>query len=204
MQDCSYCDSSFPDEDEYLDHLASEHGSQRGAIDRRRVANHTDSDDQSLIDPRIVPLIVVFALVIGLAIVAFVIPALTGGGGTVSASGEPTAIGSVHYHGSMTVEIEGRQVDFSRQQYQLRDNAFHFEGGTGSQWHVHARGVTLQYALDTLGISVSGSQLEFDGQTYDGSNPNTSIEVLVNGATVDPAAYVLDGGDSIRIVVSTR
>ena len=204
MHDCSYCDSSFSDGDEYLDHLATEHGDQLGAIDRRRVENHTDSSDSQLIDSRIVPLVVVFVLVIGFMVVAFVIPAATGGGGSAPPSGEPTAVGSVHYHGSMTVEIDGRQLDFSRSRYQLRDNAFHFEGGRGHQWHVHAQGVTLQYALETLGISVSESQVVFEGRTYDDAVSGTSVAILVDGTAVDPATYVLDRGDSVRISITTR
>jgi hypothetical protein len=147
-------------------------------------------------------------------VTVYVIFLQSGGAGTAAAEAmqTPTNVGALHEHGSMTVVIDGRELDFSRQQFQLQDDAFHFESGNGEVWHTHAQGVTLEYALSTLGIEANSSAVTYDGTTYRASDPGTTVTVAVNGQPVDPRDYVLDGttdaasagqGDSVRVVVRT-
>jgi len=151
-------------------------------------------------------------LVIPIAAVAYVL-FFTGGD---AAAGIPTpertpSNVAIHEHGTINVTIEGDELDFSRAAFQNPREypKFHFEGGDGEVWHAHAEGVTLQYAMWTLGIGVSNDSVTYDGQTY--TEANATVIVEVNGEPVDPAEYVLSGasdtnpgaGDHIRIVVRT-
>ena len=64
MVDCEYCAESFDGDDAYLDHLADAHDGELGAIDRRRVDEHTGGkDDGALpIGPIVIGIVVVFAI----------------------------------------------------------------------------------------------------------------------------------------------
>ncbi|WP_058993945.1 DUF3105 domain-containing protein [Haloarcula sp. CBA1127] len=77
MVDCEYCTESFDGDDAYLDHLADAHEGELGAIDRRRVEEHTGGEDDGTLPmgPIIIGIVVVFA--IGLTVYA---TQLSGGG----------------------------------------------------------------------------------------------------------------------------
>jgi hypothetical protein len=201
MVDCDYCGESFPDEDAYLEHLGSVHRGELGRIDRRRVESAEGEDDQPIGTGTI--LLAVGAIVAVAAVGGAALLAGGSGGGSSGAGGEPTNLGSVHYHGTMEVVIDGDRIDFSRSRYQLQDNAFHYEAGDGSQWHVHARSVTLGYALGTLGFDVNATSVTVGGTTYRDGQDGTSVTATVNGESVTPDDYVLQEGDHVRVVVET-
>jgi hypothetical protein len=194
MEECDYCGESFEGEKAYVKHLRTEHVDELGPIDRRRVG----ADDEGGSDLPVGPL--ALALVIGatVAIVAYV-TFFAGGGGTASGSVGPA--GSAHYHGSMDVVVLGERVDFSRSEYQLRDDRFHFEAGDGTQWHAHATGVTLGYAMESLGFDVTRTSFTYQGTTYRDSSEEYTVRVTVNGDRVNPGEYVLQEGDRVRVVV---
>ena len=201
MPTCDHCGESFGDEDAYVAHLRSEHAEELGPIDRRRVESTTDDADGDGIAAAPIALgalgVVVAAVVVYLTFFAG-----SGGGGEAAVAGqEPSDVGSVHYHGTMTMTVDGDRVDFSRSQYQLQNDAFHFEGGNGERWHGHAQGVTLEYAMSTLDIDVTESTVTFRGTTYRENDSGTSVTVEVNGESVVPSEYVLQDGDRIRIAV---
>lgn len=204
MPACEYCEESFEGEGAYLDHLGAAHYDELGRIDRRRVDARQGDPSSSVTGPRVL-LGVVSVVVVGFILwLSFGLP---GGGG--GAAPTPTGLGQVHEHGTMTVVIQGERIDFSQSQYQVRADPFHFEGGNGRIWHKHARDVTLQWGMDTLGIHVTGDSVKFGGATFtDGEGYRVSV--TVNGQAIDPATYVLQGvppgqpaeqGDSVRIVV---
>lgn len=64
MPDCDYCGASFDDEDAYLAHLESEHRGELGRIDRRRI---DDSDDEE--DDLPIGLIAIGIVFVGAAVV---------------------------------------------------------------------------------------------------------------------------------------
>lgn len=200
MPDCRYCEESFADEDAYLEHLEEAHAGELSRIDRRRVEGRGDGGFDVPTGP------IAIALVIGVsaAIVAYAV--FTPGGGDTAAAGDvartPTGIGEVHFHGTINMTVAGEPVDFTAPEYKHpRENpAFHFEGRNDPRWHAHARGITLEYAMSTLGIEVSADSVTFEGTTYAESEGATVI-VEVDGEPVDPATYVLEEGDHVRIVV---
>ncbi len=224
MPDCNYCGEAFDDEAAHLRHLRDEHEGELGAIDQRRVEQELDDGDGGLATG---PLVLGIVLLAAVLVVVYVVVFVGGGEGSpateTAADGDageaslaevaqtPGAMGSAHEHGTIEVVIDGQRVDFSRQQYQLAADRFHFEGGEGRVWHKHATGVTLEWAMATLDIGVSEDTVVFEGTVYRDSDPGTNVTVEVNGESVDPQTYVLEGvdaanadqGDNIRIVVET-
>ncbi|MFB6299012.1 MAG: hypothetical protein ABEH65_01990 [Halobacteriales archaeon] len=201
MPECQYCDASFDTEDAYREHLESEHQSELGPIDRKRLGLESigETDDEGLSTG-----VVVLGLVLGVAvIVAGGVVFLSSGGSSssVDADQQPTNVGSVHYHGTIEMVVNGERIDFSRDRYQLQAEAFHFEGGDGTRWHVHAEGVTLEFAMATLGIEVTETTVTYDGTTYRDSSSAYSVTITVNGEPVIPSEYVLQPDDRIRIIV---
>lgn len=205
MPGCDYCGETFADESAYLSHLREAHEAELGPIDRRRAFRDTASGSGMSTGPIVLAgVVVVVATVIGYT--AFV----GGDDGEFQSTGggqpglrTPSALGSVHVHGTIEMTIDGEAIDFSRDRYQLRADAFHFEGHEGDRWHVHARHVTLAWAMGTLGIEVTESSVAFDGRTYRDGTAGVSVIVEVDGEPVSPRSYVLREGDHIRITVET-
>lgn len=202
MEECDYCGSNFPDEAAYLRHLRDAHYEELGRIDRRRVdALGSDGFD---VDPGPIAILLIVGLAAG--IIAYVVFFM---GGSAGAPAAQTPYGQAHEHGTMEVVVLGEQVDFSASRYQVQDSDFHFENGDGRVWHTHARGVTIEYALGTLGIGITADSVTVDGTTYE--EPEYEVRITVNGEPVDPTTYVLSGvgdpanaeqGDHVRIEVS--
>lgn len=203
MPRCEYCQAEFAEEDAYLEHLRDEHYDELGPIEQRRVDGlETEEDGNRWAVVGVITLLGVLVVAGGYMVFA---NGGTGDSTGTGGSGVPTPHdqGSVHIHGSMAVTIDGNQIDFSRDKYQLQDRSFHFERGNGERWHVHAKGVTLQYAMETLGINVTNNTVTYDGTTYRESDPGTTITITANGESVSPRTYVLKEGDNIRILVNT-
>ncbi len=222
MPECNYCGDSFEDGQSQLEHLRDEHEGELGTIDRRRVEEELGTSDDSGGLPT-GPLVLGLVLAVAIVIVGYVI-FVHGAGGSAGESGTVNDISvaqmpgqpaqSEHGHGLINVTIDGQELDFSQARFQRprEFSAFHFEGGDGRVWHKHASGVTLEYAMATLGIDVSEASVTFDGTTYRDSDPGTNVTVTVNGEPVDPETYELSGasdqspeqGDFIRIIVTTE
>lgn len=201
MPECSYCGETVESEDAHLRHLRDEHEGELGSIDQRRVADFEGSDGGLPTGPIVLGAVILIAIGVVLYVILFV-----GDGG----GDGPGAFGSAHEHGTIEMVVLGERVDFSQPEYQTVVDRFHFEGGNGRIWHVHAEGVTLKWAMDTLpGIEITADSVTFQGTTYRDSDPNTEVIVEVNGEPVDPASYELQGtsvgqvenGDHVRIVV---
>lgn len=202
MPECRYCDASFDDDEAYLEHLQETHPDELGPIDRRRLESD-DGDGIGIgVGVGVGPIALGGVIAIAAALVAYLVLFAGGGGGAESVGTTPHAVGSVHYHGTIEMVVDGDRVDFGQRRYVHpgRNQAFHFDRPNDPQWHVHARGVTLAYAMGTLGIEVTESSVTFRGTTYRERDGATVI-VEVDGTAVDPAEYVLDRGDRIRIVV---
>jgi hypothetical protein len=194
MTDCDYCGESFSSDAAYDKHLEKEHFDELGPIDKRRLGG-TESDDDG-IDPA--PIALGGVVLAAAAIVGYVVFVANAGPNI----GAP---GSAHYHGPITVTVDGERVDFSQAKYQrpsspLHDTRFHFEGGDGQTWHSHARGMTLGYGMEAIGIPVTDDSVTYQNTTYtDGEN--AQVSVLVNGNDVKPKTYVLKEGDRINVTV---
>lgn len=192
MPDCDYCGASFDTEGAELAHLREEHKDELGPIDRRRI-----DGSGSGFDIPTGPLALGLVLVVAGGVVAYAIVFAGGGGGPGDQPYRAGTLGTVHHHGTINVTIDGEQLDFGSREFQRPQShpAFHFEGGTG-YWHIHAQGVTLQYALSTVGINVTANSVTYNGTTYRDNSSEWEVVVEVDGQPVDPAAYTLDHGVS--------
>ena len=216
MPDCNYCADTFDDEESHLEHLRAEHEDELGAIDQRRVAEGIDTNDSDSLTG-----LLVLGVVLGVSVLigGYVIFAGGSGGGANTVNGievaqTPGGVSeTAHEHGRIEMTVDGEQIDFGRAEYQRprEFGAFHFEGGDGRVWHKHADGVTLKYAMATLGIGVTGDSVTIDGETYRDGADGATVSVTVDGDPVDPEEYELQGasatnaeeGDFVRIVVTT-
>lgn len=210
MWRCDYCGETFETEAAELRHLRDEHGDELGSIDRRRVAGLETGDGTNSVAYAVgIGALALVGLLIYLVFFAGGSPGgtdQTGGtdaAGTNAAPITPHDNGAVHYHGDITVTIDGRTLDFSQRRYQLQNDHFHFENAVGDRWHAHSRGVTLAYAMQTLGIEVTRNSVTFNGTTYRDAEEGTTVIVQVDGDAVNPSTYVLEEGDAIRIVART-
>jgi len=227
MEECDHCGDTFDDEDAYLSHLAGEHRGELGRIEEKRVENHEADQDGG----RTRLYVSVAAVAVIAALGAFALGTLfTGGGGggdTIEPSAQnaqspmasggdvpppaqdqvalPQNLGSLHSHGTMTVEIDGQRLDFTRNEFQLQADAFHFEPGRnpGERYHLHAQRITLEYGLETLGIGVTNSTLSYDGTVYDDADPNQRVVYRVNGEEVNPELYKLSAGDEVTVIAES-
>lgn len=207
MPECDYCGASHDDEEDHLEHLKSAHADELGPIDKRRIGD-VDGDDGLPTGPIALGVV----LLASLGIVGYVV-FIAGSG---AASG-PVNDGT-HEHGTIQATIDGQQIDFTSDRYASRDPYFHIHPGSSDpMWHAHGSPITLQYALGTFGIEVNdaGTELTFQGETYQQSDPGTDIIIEVNGDPVEtPSEYTVEGvgperaalngeGDDIRVVVET-
>jgi hypothetical protein len=228
VTDCEHCSESFEDEAAYLRHLGDEHSGEMGPIERRRL-DELGGGGGGLSTPLLVGGIAVVALL--LAVVLYTLT--TGGSGSdlgelgpapnppghqLGPAGEnevyrPYSVGSVHEHGQIDVTVVGEEIDFRRPEFQhpREMRAFHFEAGE-RRWHTHARGVTLEYALEATAFGVTNTSFSYDGVVYrEGSNAQApdgwevvtgaTIVYEVNGEPVAPETYLLQDGDRITVRV---
>lgn len=199
---CDYCTEDV-NEDDYLEHLQTEHTRDEvSSIDERKVESEFGGfkNEQSLPTNAILLGGGIVFLILALAAIFFV-PNTTGSDTSKFEWVETEPSGSGHYHGELYVTIDGQELDFSQQKYQLQDDAFHFESGQGVKWHGHAQSITLQYALATLDIKATDDELTFEGTTY--TTDNYEISYTVNGQSVS-VDYVLQPEDEIRVTVTER
>lgn len=205
---CTYCGDSIPD-DEYETHLRRTHADELTPIDERRVGHPPEGRTYRnlALYAGIGVVLVVFAIGYGLVF-------LDSGADTSSAAVQPDATAQTHEHGLITVQYDDTTVEFSEPQYLEADDCFHFHAHDGAQvWHTHCEGVTIEYALETLGMDVTAESATIDGETYAEADGD-DVSVTVDGEEVDPQEYVLEGvesvddagngmGDTVEIVVQS-
>lgn len=204
MNDCDYCSDSFESEEALLSHYDSKHYSELSRIDKKRV----DARKEDELEIPVRTLVgAVFGVGILLALVYISVagfPDLIGGAentGELDAQIQPTGQNTRHYHGQVTITVDGQQVDLSQQQYQLQANAVHHEAGNGQRWHVHAQRVSVEYYLESLGFGpVTETTFQYNGETYSEAEGDT-VRYLVNGQEIDPQQYIFQDGDTLRVVV---
>lgn len=196
MVDCDYCEESFNNEKSYIKHLKKHHRSELKSIDRKRIEEFEEGGLLNF-DVSLGVLGLGGILILAFGLLGFL---LFGGMSSPSGSNGEVIVGSDHYHGTIDVVIDGNNIDFSREIYQLEDDAFHFEDRDGQRWHAHASNVSLDYAMQTLDINIhNSSSITFNGNTY--TEQNYNLIFTSNGENINPNNYILKQGDNIQIKV---
>ena len=203
---CSYCGAAVPEE-AYDDHLRQAHADELRAIDSRRLGPPRDRAK-----PRNLALYAGVGIVVAVFVLGYALVFLGADDGGSSAAVQPDTTTQIHEHGQLSVQYDDTTVDFNQPQYIEADGCFHFHAyDDAAVWHTHCDGVTIEYALETLGMSVTAETFAVDGQEFD-ADAGDEVSVTVDGDPVDPQEYVLEGvesvddaseggGDTVEIVV---
>lgn len=189
---CTYCGETVPD-DEYEKHLEQTHGGELTAIDQRRLGP-TSGEPKT----RNLALYAGVGVVVTVFVLGYGILFLGSGDDASPAAVQPDVANQIHEHGTITVEHDGTAVDFNQPQFIERDGCFHFHAYDDAQvWHAHCEDVTIEYALETLGIGVTAERFSIDDQEY-AEEDGDDVSVTVDGEDVDPQEYVLEGTESVE------
>lgn len=116
--------------------------------------------------------------------------------------------GSDHAHAAITVFVDGEQINFGMQQFQLSSKYIHFENHNHYLIHKHATGVPLEMLFKSLGIKITPeciilnyneSSEKKNGRFCTGEN--RSLVFYLNGERYlsDISQYVIEHNDRIMI-----
>ncbi|ELY93270.1 hypothetical protein C482_19911 [Natrialba chahannaoensis JCM 10990] len=216
---CTYCAATVPD-DEYENHLVRAHADDLSRIDRRRVGLEpieSASDPNSNSSTPQIRTLAVYAsagLVLLLVAVGYGLVFLDTDEPASAAAVQPDPTAQIHEHGQVTVQYDDTVVDFNEPQYIEADECFHFHAtDDATVWHAHCEDVTIEYALETLGMEVTTDRFVIGEQEFDEADGD-AVSVTVDGVEVDPQEYVLQGvgpvadaqagaGDNVEIVAES-
>ena len=116
--------------------------------------------------------------------------------------------GSDHAHAAIAVFVDGEQLNFGLQQFQLSSRYIHFENHNPYLVHKHATGVPLEMLFTSLGMKITPECIMLNyGVLSDNKNnsfcagENQSLVFYVNGEKYesDIFQYVLEHNDRIMI-----
>lgn len=179
MHKCEKCGREFNTEEGLNQHAADKHGMSRH--EKKEMKKQREEERKEEINKKIKK-----GKIKKWAIIAVVIIALVGIGYVIATSIPPSSgtvvgpPGSTHIHHDFKMYVNGNAVDFSQPKYQLRSRVVHFEDGDGNVMHTHATGMTLGYALNTMGIQLTEC-LAID-EIKHCNDGNKTVKVYVNGA----------------------
>jgi len=109
-------------------------------------------------------------------------------------------LNSTHDHADFIVYINGESIDFSLDEFQLRSNYVHLEGGDGNVIHLHAINLNLGFFIQTLGMRLTSTSISIQGQVYE-NGAGRELQVFVNDVRIDnPTNYIVQPLDKILIV----
>lgn len=111
------------------------------------------------------------------------------------------ALGSAHVHAAFAVKLNGTQLDFSGEKYQVKSRYMHVENGDGSTLHRHATDVPIAEFFNSIRMNATDTCFTTDNKTQYCSNGNQNLEFYVNGnKTKSIADYTFNDDDRILIV----
>ena len=116
--------------------------------------------------------------------------------------------GSDHAHAAIAVFVDGEQLNFGLQQFQLSSRYIHFENHNPYLIHKHATGVSLEMLFTSLGMKITPEciMLNYDASSDNKNNSfctgeNQSLVFYVNGEKYESniSQYVPEHNDRIMI-----
>ncbi|MEK6808605.1 MAG: hypothetical protein AABY14_02885 [Nanoarchaeota archaeon] len=114
------------------------------------------------------------------------------------------AFQDAHNHADISIYLNGKKLDLSQEQYQLRARHLHLENSEGEVIHTHASGITIGHFLNSLGFRLTNSCLKTNFGIFC-DNENSKLKFYVNGKPNDEfSAYVIKDLDKILISYGTE
>lgn len=109
-------------------------------------------------------------------------------------------LGTEHTHMTIAIFIQNSPVPLGSTIYSELDEAAHFHDGEGSIIHKHAKGVTLAYFIESLGMKITPSCITIAKESYCTEGAN-KLEIFVNKELMNEkvSTYELRQGDKILI-----
>ena len=116
--------------------------------------------------------------------------------------------GSDHAHAAIAVFLDGEQINFGLQQFQLSSKYIHFENHNPYIIHKHATGVPLEMLFVSLGLKITSECIMLNyNESSKAKNSSfctdedSSLVVYINGEKyhTDISQYVVEHNDRIMI-----
>lgn len=116
--------------------------------------------------------------------------------------------GSDHAHAALAIFVEGEQINFGLQQFQVTSKYIHFENHNPYQIHRHATNVPLEILFASIGITITQDCIILNygetkgiptGQFCEDKDQSLMFFVNGKGYYSDISQYVLEHNDRILI-----
>jgi len=107
----------------------------------------------------------------------------------------------VHEHASLRVYIENEPLSFSESRFAEQSENVHFHDDSSTIIHKHARGVSLPYFFETLGMNLTGTCLTLVTKESYCTQEGKTLDIYVNRLRINDVLlrYEISEGDKILI-----
>jgi hypothetical protein len=108
--------------------------------------------------------------------------------------------GSAHAHAAIAVFINGDQINYGLEQYQISSKYIHFENNNPYVIHRHATNASLELLFSSFGMRIMADCITLHGKLFC-TEVNQSLTFFVNGEEFHSniSQYVFDHNDKIMI-----
>jgi hypothetical protein len=108
---------------------------------------------------------------------------------------------SEHVHAAFIIKVEGEQIDFSQDKYQLKSRFIHVENNDGTTLHRHATDVPFGDFLKSVGMNILDRCLVLDNGSRYCDHDNMRLRFFLNHTEVTTVMdYIIQNGDRLLII----
>src|SRR3989344_7163998 len=93
--------------------------------------------------------------------------------------------GSEHSHASIIMLVNGNVIDFNQARYVERSEYAHIHDNSPYFIHKHAKGVTLHYFLETIGVKITSDCIYLDNFQFC-NKESAKLTILINRVKFNP------------------
>ncbi len=108
--------------------------------------------------------------------------------------------GSAHAHAAIAVFINGDQINYGLEEYQISSKYIHFENSNPYVIHRHATNASLELLFSSFGMSIMADCIQLHSKLFC-TEENQTLRFFVNGEEFhsDISQYIFDHNDKIMI-----
>jgi hypothetical protein len=108
--------------------------------------------------------------------------------------------GSAHAHAAIAVFINGDQINYGLEEYQISSKYIHFENSNPYVIHRHATNASLELLFSSFGMSIMADCITLHSKLFC-TEENQTLSFFVNGEEFnsDISQYTFDHNDKIMI-----